>query len=76
MYSSTANSKHDTTNRTDEETTGNLAGNVKRKKGYIKKYSNGADGAVSIEKEIATRRTRYIELVLRDIVDYITLSIY
>lgn len=50
--------------------------NVSSKKGYVKKYSNGLDGASAIERDISTRKSKYLEIVTSDIINYITLLIY
>lgn len=50
--------------------------NISSKKGYVKKYSNGLDGASAIEKDISTRKSKYLDIVTSDIINYITLLIY
>lgn len=76
VFSSSGENKRETETRMNEETQDDMTGNSTIKKGYVKKYSNGSNGATAIENDIASRKTRYIELVLKDIVNYIALSVY
>lgn len=63
-----------TSNQESIDSTNNTVVNYKR--GYTKQYSNGLDGATAIEKDISTRKSKYIDIVLNDIINQITLSIF
>lgn len=63
-----------TTNQENIDSVNNSVVNYKR--GYTKQYSNGLDGATAIEKDIAIRKSKYIEIVLHDIVNHVSLSIF
>lgn len=49
---------------------------INYKRGYTKQYSNGLDGASAIEKDINTRKSKYLDIILSDIVNFISLAIF
>lgn len=63
-----------TSNQESIDSSNNTVVNYKR--GYTKQYSNGLDGATAIEKDISTRKSKYIDIVLNDIINQITLAIF